>query len=57
MKTTKRQRKAARKLPYRLQFVATTKWRARKQKKHDARKLGRFGAASEVRHIDPKVLA
>jgi hypothetical protein len=44
----KRAKKAAKHLPAYMQDVAFTK--ARNRVRH---KLGKFGAASEVRHIDP----
>lgn len=31
-----------------------SKWSAKKQRRHDDRKLGTFGAASPARRIDPK---
>lgn len=33
--------------------AVASKWTAKKQRRHDDRKLGTFGAASEVRRIDP----
>lgn len=34
----------------------TSKWTAQDQAKHNARKLGTFGAASPVVRIDPKTM-
>ena len=33
--------------------AVASKWTAKAQKAHDARKMGTFGAASPVRRIDP----
>lgn len=46
-------KKAARKLPKHMQDVAFSKRGARAEKQRKARLLGTFGAASEVRRIDP----
>lgn len=50
----KRLAKTTAKLPRDMEHMATTKWSAKKQKKFQARKLGSFGAASEVRVIKPE---
>ncbi len=54
-KLTKKRRiqKAATKTAGALHHVAMTKWSAEDEKKFRARRLGRFGAASGVRKIDP----
>lgn len=33
--------------------AVASKWTAKKQRRHEVRKLGTFGAASPVRRIDP----
>ncbi len=44
-----RAKRAARRLPVHMQDIAFTKFKGRYHKM----KLGKLGAASEVRHIDP----
>lgn len=48
-----RAKKAATGLPIWAQHAAFTKSTRRDARAHKARQLGTFGAASEVRHIDP----
>lgn len=45
--------KAARDLPANMQNVVFSKWSPKAERMHRNRKLGKFGAASEVRQIDP----
>lgn len=49
----KRAKAAAKALPAHMQAIAFAKSSAKATRKHSARKLGTFGAASTVRHIDP----
>lgn len=51
-----KKRRAA-KLNRTMESVALTKWSAKKQRGYNKRRLGKMGAASEVRHIDPATVA
>lgn len=43
----------AKRLPKHMRDIAASKWSKGEQRAFDSRKLGTFGAASEVRRIDP----
>lgn len=47
-------RRRAAKLPTKWRDIVTSKFDPAKHRKFKARRLGTFGAASEVRNIDPK---
>lgn len=51
-KRTKRLRTAS-KTPAYIRDIASSKWTREQATRHANRKLGTFGAASEVRRIDP----
>ncbi|WP_212525865.1 hypothetical protein [Actibacterium sp. MT2.3-13A] len=46
-------KKSARNLPVYMQNIAFSKRTGRADRKHKSRKLGTFGAASDVRRVDP----
>jgi hypothetical protein len=50
----KRYRKAAGTADKVSGFIGATKWTPERQRRYDKHRLGKLGAASEVRHIDPK---
>jgi hypothetical protein len=50
----KRIAKAQKHLPHYLGLLSETKWSAKKQKGYARHKLGKFGAASQVRIIKPE---
>jgi hypothetical protein len=49
----KRLAKASKHVPGYVEHITATKWSAKKQRKFDDHRLGKFGAASEVRTIKP----
>lgn len=53
MDKTKQIKRNAKRLPKHMRDIAASKWCKRDQRAFDIRKLGKFGAASEVRRIDP----
>lgn len=44
----------AKRLPKHMRDIAASKCGRSGQREYDARKLGKFGSASPVRHIDPE---
>lgn len=53
MKVSLKQKRAASKAPRWLREIAAAKFDPHGERRHRDAKLGTFGAASEVRHIDP----